>query len=136
MVVWFYGFMSLRIIWNWSFLVHLRRRVWITNIYKIQKTPSLTLEYGMKILMLQLSHTIHWVIFSASIYTLNCDNAILSKCGRHLMLLSLLYCIYIWMKKSMYSRFTSNFLISFLILPTQEGSCLRQFMYCVISYAI
>ena len=74
--------------------------------------------------------------FSALIYTLNCDKAILSKCVRNSMLLSLLHCIYICMKKSIYSRLTSNLLISFLILPTQEGSCLRESMYCLISYAI
>ena len=80
--------------------------------------------------------SIHWFVFPASIYTLNCDNAIFSKCGRHLMLLSLLHCIYIWMKKLMYSQLTSNLLISFLILPTQEGLCWRQSMCCIISYAI
>ena len=74
----------------------------------------------MEILMLQLLHTKHWVIFAASIYTLNCENTIFSKCGRHSMLLSLLHCIYIWMKKSIYSRLTSNLLISFVILPTQK----------------
>ena len=129
-------FMSLRVIWNLSLLFHFRNPVWILNICKIHKTPSLTLEYGMKILMLQLLHTIHWVIFSAPIYTLNSENAIFSKCGRHLILLSLLHCSYIWIKKSMYSRFTSNLLMSFLILPTQEGSCWRQFIYGLISYAI
>ena len=30
----------------------------------------------MKIITLQLLHTIHWVVFPDSIYTLNCDNAI------------------------------------------------------------
>ena len=66
--------------------------------------------------------------FSTSIFTLNCYKSIFSKCGRHSMLLSLLHCIYICMKKSMYSQLTSNLLISFGILPTHMGSCLRESM--------
>ena len=52
------------------------------------------------------------------------------------VVLSLLHCIYILIKKSMYSRLTSNLLISLLILPTQERSFLRESMYYLISYAI
>ena len=44
--------------------------------------------------------------------------------------------IYICMMKSMYSRLTSTYLISFVILPTQKGSCLSESMYCLISYSI
>ena len=59
---------------------------------------------------------------STSICTLNCDKSSFSKRGRNSMLLSLLHCIYFCMKKSMYSRLTSNLLISFVILPTHMGS--------------
>ena len=45
------------------------------------KNPSLSLEDKMKIQMLKIT-LCH---FSDSIYSLNCDNAIFSKCGRHFM---------------------------------------------------
>ena len=59
--------------------------------------------------------------FSTSIYILNCDKVIFSKCGRHSMQLSPLHCIYICMEKSRYSRLTSNLIISLIILPTHMG---------------
>ena len=70
------------------------------------------------------------VIVSVSIYTLNYDKASFSKQGRRGIInfckyelepSSLLHCVYIFMKKSMYSRSIGNLSITIVIVFNQLG---------------
>ena len=70
-------------------------------------------------------------IIPVSIYNLNCDKSSFSKQGRHGMInfwkyevepSSFLYCIYICMKKSMYSQSIRNLSISILIVFNHLGT--------------
>ena len=119
---------------NTSLLLHFRKPVWILNMCKIQKTFSFPSASQIIIVCLQLRHTKHRVIVWDSIYNWNCYKASFSKWGRHWMidvweneveLLSLIHCIYIIMKKFMYSRLISNLSISIVVVLKQLVSWLR-----------
>ena len=99
----------------------------------------------MRIEFLQLRHTKHWVVVWVSIYNCNCEKSSFSKQGRHGMInvpedevepSSLIHCIYIIMKKLMYSHLIGNLSISILIAFNQLGSLLRNPTYFLVSFSI
>ena len=111
--------------------------VWILNMCKIKKTYSLPLADWIRIVFLKLRHTKHWVIVWASIYNWNCYKASFSKRGRRGMinvwedeveLSSLIHCIYIFMKKLIYSLSFMTLSISIVIVFNQVGLWLRYSM--------